>query len=306
MTWDEVSGVDGGGGGKIGLTDGSSTFSSSSYAASRFSSTSSFVKNDSCAICIEDFASGNVLRRLSCGHLYHRDCIDKWLDRKPICPLCKMPVQELEEANTLAAEHFTTAALQLLSEREHTGRYHYNITIADALTILEALQAGEFSSDEGEGEGEEGQGGDDDHRRRHRNRHRNRHRHRNHGQNHIHRNSTEEREHVVFDMEMQEWDPNYRHDIEGVVSAVMVQGEEEEEEEEEVDLGAAAPQAEDEEQVVQTGEEGVEGVEEAVALSATTVVRAAAEDAVVVMEGEEEEANTELEQDGDEYVIIGM
>jgi hypothetical protein len=30
-------------------------------------------------------------RFLSCGHIYHAHCIDKWLKRRSVCPLCNRP-----------------------------------------------------------------------------------------------------------------------------------------------------------------------------------------------------------------------
>lgn len=32
----------------------------------------------SCAICCEDYISGDALRVLRCGHRYHLPCIERW------------------------------------------------------------------------------------------------------------------------------------------------------------------------------------------------------------------------------------
>ncbi|KAI8077524.1 hypothetical protein BDF21DRAFT_421223 [Thamnidium elegans] len=48
----------------------------------------------SCVICLDNFESGNILRRLPCNHEYHRDCIDVWLTKKcASCPLCQQIIQ---------------------------------------------------------------------------------------------------------------------------------------------------------------------------------------------------------------------
>jgi hypothetical protein len=47
-----------------------------------------------CSICCEDYAAGDVLRALRCGHRYHLECVDKWFlasvdySRAPACPVC--------------------------------------------------------------------------------------------------------------------------------------------------------------------------------------------------------------------------
>jgi len=42
-----------------------------------------------CAICISDFAEGDLLRVLPCMHRYHQECADRWLAANRTCPLCK-------------------------------------------------------------------------------------------------------------------------------------------------------------------------------------------------------------------------
>jgi hypothetical protein len=41
-----------------------------------------------CAVCLSEYASGERLRRLPCGHHFHADCADRWLSRNKRCPLC--------------------------------------------------------------------------------------------------------------------------------------------------------------------------------------------------------------------------
>jgi len=43
----------------------------------------------SCNICISELESGDFLRKLTCGHKFHKDCIDTWLSENITCPICK-------------------------------------------------------------------------------------------------------------------------------------------------------------------------------------------------------------------------
>ncbi|CAL5098400.1 unnamed protein product [Urochloa decumbens] len=63
-----------------------------------------------CAICLGEFARGDVLRRgPGCGHGFHACCAEQWLRVSPTCPVCRdSPVPSpaatpLAEAVPLAA-----------------------------------------------------------------------------------------------------------------------------------------------------------------------------------------------------------
>ena len=43
---------------------------------------------DECIICLEEMKENDNLTLLKCSHIYHGKCIEKWLERKSICPLC--------------------------------------------------------------------------------------------------------------------------------------------------------------------------------------------------------------------------
>lgn len=45
-----------------------------------------------CMVCMEVFATGDLLRTLPCVHRYHQHCIDEWLCRSPECPICKRDI----------------------------------------------------------------------------------------------------------------------------------------------------------------------------------------------------------------------
>jgi len=47
----------------------------------------------SCAVCISEFEWGDMMRQLPCAHNFHRACIDKWLKRNKVCPLCLQDIE---------------------------------------------------------------------------------------------------------------------------------------------------------------------------------------------------------------------
>ena len=50
--------------------------------------------NETCPVCLDEFAGGEALNELPCGHCFHSDCIQPWLlNRSAECPLCKHDVR---------------------------------------------------------------------------------------------------------------------------------------------------------------------------------------------------------------------
>ncbi|CAN1344910.1 E3 ubiquitin-protein ligase RHA2B [Linum perenne] len=33
-----------------------------------------------CSVCLADFAKGDAVRKLRCGHCFHRSCVDRWFE----------------------------------------------------------------------------------------------------------------------------------------------------------------------------------------------------------------------------------
>lgn len=59
-----------------------------------------------CSICMESFVVGDVLRKTPCLHAFHRRCIDKWLDVKSHCPLCRTGLDSASEIPTSGSGYF--------------------------------------------------------------------------------------------------------------------------------------------------------------------------------------------------------
>ncbi|WCJ32639.1 hypothetical protein M5689_014049 [Euphorbia peplus] len=49
---------------------------------------------ETCAICIEDYKDGEILKVLPCQHEYHSSCVDSWLTNwGTFCPVCKFDMK---------------------------------------------------------------------------------------------------------------------------------------------------------------------------------------------------------------------
>lgn len=61
-----------------------------------------------CPICYCDFKKGDSVAKLNCGHIFHKNCIILWFDKKissPTCPICRTNMFENESNQKQPADN---------------------------------------------------------------------------------------------------------------------------------------------------------------------------------------------------------
>jgi len=46
-----------------------------------------------CAVCQEDYKNGEILLSMPCEHIFHKDCVKKWLSMHNSCPVCRKALE---------------------------------------------------------------------------------------------------------------------------------------------------------------------------------------------------------------------
>lgn len=67
-------------------------------------------EDDECSICVDKLFVGDPALRIPCGHLFHEDCIRKWLRSSNKCPICRyeLPTDDAD---------FETGRLERMNDR---------------------------------------------------------------------------------------------------------------------------------------------------------------------------------------------
>jgi hypothetical protein len=50
-----------------------------------------------CSICCETYEVGQEIYKLSCRHVYHKECLSRWVNTRASCPLCRLPIERAEK-----------------------------------------------------------------------------------------------------------------------------------------------------------------------------------------------------------------
>ena len=45
-----------------------------------------------CVICLEEMVENQELILIRCSHIYHKECLEKWIYKNSICPLCDFKI----------------------------------------------------------------------------------------------------------------------------------------------------------------------------------------------------------------------
>ncbi len=54
----------------------------------------SALREDKCPICLVKYKSSDIIKEFSCKHIFHKNCIFKWLKTSNLCPLCKYDITD--------------------------------------------------------------------------------------------------------------------------------------------------------------------------------------------------------------------
>lgn len=55
-----------------------------------YSELDNLLTNDEiCGVCLENYNWDSICKQLPCKHIFHKECIDAWLEKNSICPYCR-------------------------------------------------------------------------------------------------------------------------------------------------------------------------------------------------------------------------
>lgn len=51
-------------------------------------------ETERCTVCLTDFENADEVRALNCSHVFHIECIDRWLVYNKKCPVCRVEMDK--------------------------------------------------------------------------------------------------------------------------------------------------------------------------------------------------------------------
>ncbi|KAI1711159.1 ring finger domain-containing protein [Ditylenchus destructor] len=77
----------------------------------KYSSVMTYIKDpkipeqerERCTVCLMDFETDDSVRSLHCSHIFHIDCIDRWLLYNKKCPVCRVDMDKASAAPPMSS-----------------------------------------------------------------------------------------------------------------------------------------------------------------------------------------------------------
>ena len=105
-----------------------------------------FAFTDMCPICM---GTDGTFITTTCGHTYHRDCIQKWNKQTDTCPVCRQTYEILPQEGQFAPLVFPEGIIDLrlrlhsMTDRQEILHYKNQIdTIIEKLKTTQGVQVG--------------------------------------------------------------------------------------------------------------------------------------------------------------------
>ena len=48
---------------------------------------------ETCIICLGEFNSEDKIKKFFCGHIFHENCLNAWINKSVTCPMCKYNIK---------------------------------------------------------------------------------------------------------------------------------------------------------------------------------------------------------------------
>ena len=50
-------------------------------------------QDENCPMCMDVFAKDEDIMQVTCGHVFHNDCVKEWLKKSNTCPKCRFKIE---------------------------------------------------------------------------------------------------------------------------------------------------------------------------------------------------------------------
>jgi hypothetical protein len=64
-----------------------------------------FETNKECSICCNNFIKNEYILKLNCNHIYHTQCMKRWLEIKLECPICEILIHNSVKGRITCFNH---------------------------------------------------------------------------------------------------------------------------------------------------------------------------------------------------------